>query len=315
MNSHSLDSMIDNMLAALLSRAGSLVEEGNELTWKLFGIVIAWQLLQIILSDSFAEGMAAIMNAAIKTAFVLFLLGSWNGGFVSGFFTNTMNQIAKTVAGNDASAAAGARNIVKIMHTLNNQGDTAIDCSKNEDSTKCPTGGNWWERFWNAIPSPVMEMVAMLLKFVTLVLLGIMLAVYVLIINIGAILTGIGLTFGPILVPWLLLEAGAFLFDGWLKFMIAAGLMKAVGALMMVMTNSALLSASALASEAIASSSNAGVTDWMAMIFISVMTAIGAFMMWQVPSIADGLIRGTSGARVSGFGSGVVARSISRFTR
>jgi type IV secretory pathway VirB6-like protein len=314
--------LFNSLITASTAQAGALVADGTDLTWKIVGIMIAWYLLQAILSENMAETFASIMNLMFKAAFILYLLGSWNNGYVSDFFTATMDSYAQTASGGSANASAGVQGIVGTINAIMGPTTTNPICtSLPGGSTSCldTNGGigTFLKMIGGGLPGGLaMWVLSVIVKFLACGLLVLLAAVYMLIVNMGAILVGVGLTLGAILVPFMLLPPAEFLFDGWLRFMITAGLMKVVGAVLMTIVNTAIVAASGFVNTTLGNmSGTAGVAsattiDTFALLVVCVITCIGIFLMWQVPGIAGGLVSGKGGAHATNFGKGVVGKNI-----
>ena len=318
--------LFNSIVNASMAQAGALVADGTDLTGKLFGIMVAWYLLQAMLTEDMAETFAKIMNLAFKAVFILYLLSSWSGGYVSDFFTTTMDSIAQTASGGSANASAGVQGIVSTMNTIMGPTITNPICSSVSSGSSGAAAncldtnggiGTFLKMIGGGMPGGLgMFLLSICMKGLACGLLILLAAVYMLIVNMGAVLVGIGLTIGAILVPFALLPPGEFLFDGWLKFMITGGLMKIVGAVLMTIVNTAIVLANSFVNGTLGTMSGtagvAGATtiDTFALLIVCVITCIGIFLMWQVPGIAGSLVSGGAGTRVSNFGKGVVGRNI-----
>lgn len=301
--------LFNSMIDAANAQGSSLVSEGVDLTGKLFGIMVGWYFLQWILSETTAETLALVLNTLFKACFIWFLLSSWNGGFVSDFFKGTMDSIAQTATGGSANSATGMQGIVSTIETIN----------RSERAEAGSSGGFWnnlvskisdWKSILTLFGLPQHWIMTALLKAIATGLLMLLAAVYMLIVNMGAVLIAVGMILGPVLVPWLLLEPASFLFDGWLRFMITAALWKIVGAALMVITNAAIVAARSQVDNSTLFTATS--TDIQSLIVVSIITCIGIFMMWQAPSIASGLVSGSGGATLKNFGRGFVGRNLFR---
>ncbi|MBF4990989.1 type IV secretion system protein [Methylophilus sp. QUAN] len=103
----------------------------------------------------------------------------------------------------------------------------------------------------------------------------------------------VALTLGPIMIPWLLLPATSFIFDGWLRFLIIAGLTKVIGAMLIGITHSVLSNVISNVQAA----QNYDVLMVSAMLAF-LMSLLIAYLMSQIPSIASALVSGGSGANL-----------------
>jgi type IV secretory pathway VirB6-like protein len=111
---------------------------------------------------------------------------------------------------------------------------------------------------------------------------------------VSTLLFGIGAALGPIFIPWLIFSPMAFLFHGWLKFMITATLMAIVGPVMVKLVSAGLTKIVALA--AAAGQAGDASTSFVAASALLMLCALIAFLMAQVPSIAASLLHGGAGA-------------------
>lgn len=127
---------------------------------------------------------------------------------------------------------------------------------------------------------------------IVILILTLTLGIYVLVNLLGDILVFIGLAIGPILIPWLLWEASEFLFNGWLKFMIAAGLIKVVSAAMLKLTQGVLgglTEATKVIGESMLTDAR---IDILASVLMVLFAGFVGVLMWMVPNIANGLVSG-----------------------
>ena len=67
---------------------------------------------------------------------------------------------------------------------------------------------------------------AKLIAAAALLLMGL---AFVMVIQLGSFLMAFAFCLGPVLIPWFLLPPTEFLFDGWLRFTIVAGLVQGRG--------------------------------------------------------------------------------------
>lgn len=103
----------------------------------------------------------------------------------------------------------------------------------------------------------------------------------------------VALTLGPIMIPWLLLPATSFIFDGWLRFLIIASLTKVIGAMLIGITHSVL--SNVISNVQMATGYDVLMASAMLAFLMSLLVA---YLMAQIPSIAASLISGGSGANL-----------------
>jgi type IV secretory pathway VirB6-like protein len=138
---------------------------------------------------------------------------------------------------------------------------------------------------------------------------------FVLVTQMGSFLLAIAFILGPLLVPWYILPATEFLFTGWLKFTIVAGLYKVVAWTLVAIVLNGLLPAVTIIIQAVSDSSGAVSDDYYSTAYIAYMAVafvcfVGAYMMVQAPSIANSLVSGHPSISPGGFGRGVVGSQL-----
>lgn len=119
---------------------------------------------------------------------------------------------------------------------------------------------------------------------------------FVFVLNAGQIMLYLGLALGPILIPFLLIPNLSFLFNGWLRFMIAASLFKIIAVLVALLALGTIDQISIYAMHMKSKDES--------MIFLSLMVLffamLGKQMMGMVDNISSSLASG--GANSGGTG-------------
>ncbi len=144
------------------------------------------------------------------------------------------------------------------------------------DILKAYTEQGWWEIF-NSLSSMLIFTVLLMGLFIIFSLLALIAFMSVL------VTVGIALAVGPIFIPFLVLEKTSFLFDGWVRFMIAASFTKVIIAI--------IVSIGLYAFKSI------GIGQGGIMGMMIVTTALGgmlAFMLLRAPEIAQSIMSGSS---------------------
>ena len=120
----------------------------------------------------------------------------------------------------------------------------------------------------------------------------------------------IGMVFGPLLVPCLLLGRLENIFDGWLKFMISGGFYKLIAALVAVLTLGTIntiqvqlndMYAKAILNDGTLAGAAGAQTIFMGGFLISIVMTIlymlfGLFLMMRVGDLTSSLMNGNFGA-------------------
>lgn len=320
--------MYDSLVATLNQGSSILIGDGHELAAVLALIAISWSIVMWILTGDGVSALVESVSTVLKFSVVTLMLAGWLA-VVAGFFNDVANDVGGRVAGLGGGAAAsspGQRVATTVNTILIATGRLLVNERGHECSASATGPGNGSgsaatdDCVWNTVgdePASFMDlllhfpkiMLFGLVRLFTVFLMAIMLAAYLAVIFVAEISMGAAVILGPILVPWLIWPRMEFLFDGWLRFMITATLAKIVAALVVAINTTIIVGISTLTDQ-LAVPNNQSLVDinLMAAVMIALVAALGTFVIWQVPSIAQALVSGGAGASAAGFGRGAMGR-------
>jgi type IV secretory pathway VirB6-like protein len=332
MNSTDFGSIFANINSAitiaLAASSTALVGEGRDLAGVLLLITVSWSLLTWMLSGDGVTALVESFQNMTRYAVVILLLTTWTST-ITGFFGSNIDSIGRTLTGSYNSQAAFNSMFKAASRMFSKEevgGATELNC-RNEMLPDASGSGSIPTRVCDPAPGSSGSgensaswtdlllyfpsiMYGMMLKLVAVIFLGLMMVAYLLAIFMSQALFGIGMSLGPILVPWLIWQRTEFLFDGWLKFMIIAAMTKLVAALMISMVTGIIVALTSLSVAVDSSPMGLAKVDMAVAYIIAIVAAIGAFMMWQVQGIAQALISGGAGVGSKTFGTGSVSRAV-----
>lgn len=143
----------------------------------------------------------------------------------------------------------------------------------------------------NVVGDMLIAVPEFLMKVVTAVFILLAAILYVGQYLFTQIMVKIGILMMPIMVPFIMLEKTRFLFEGWTKFMITAGVIKIVGAVMFGILASNVKNAVAIAQEA-SDQQESLVVNFSIYAGLLLLTGLTAYIMSQTQQIGNGLISG-----------------------
>lgn len=284
-------STITEAFDALVKNEG-LKAGGKTITYTLFVIVLAWNLLKTMVQGDGVNGLVAELVPMIGTlAIITALLESGGVGEIIKF----MDSVASTFG---ASGGLGADVLAGIKKGMNAVANILTMPSTN---TKVPLSIN---ALGAAIGTAVAFIAAVIAKLVASFLVVIATGVYVanIVLAHGSIMLAVALA--PVMVPFMQAPALSFIFDGWLRFLLGAGMIKVVGSFMIGFTDK-LMDGLVNLSAKVAVPKDADFTTIMASSMVVycglvLMAGLCAYLMMQVPSLATGLLSGSAGAGFKG---------------
>ncbi|MDI9333761.1 MAG: type IV secretion system protein [Cytophagales bacterium] len=312
--------MYDKTVTLMSSKAGVLVGEGQDLALVLFLMSVTWLVLMWMLSGDGTQAMVESVTLTMKFSIVfsVMLLG-WTST-VGGFFQSNTQEISMKVAGG-STVGAGVSNIISASKRLfvSDRQSLAINCSEvpTMDANGNPTGstevvcdhtsanGGASVGLVDILMNFPAVLFTWLLRLLALGFMILLLFAFLAVNFIAEVSFGAAMTFGPILVPWILIQRTEFLFDGWLRFTIIACFIKMVSAWMLSIVLIIIDGVKQVAEQVVGTSGTDLIAaDEMAAFFVCVFAALAAFLMWQAPSFAAGLVSGSGGATAQKFGKG-----------
>ena len=329
-----LSSMMNSMTQSLHGMGTVLLDDGYEIAAALLVVSTTWILIKWMLSSNGSQALGEFVGVMSRYAFVTVLLTGWVG-WLGGYFEAGANDIANrlnsagvgavsNLATNDTVLESSISTIMTTAGRLLVSERETENCYVDNDSvasdmgtaapkpSSCGKKGSmgWADIF--SLPGSVLQIViTWLLRLLAVAFLGLMMAALVTVLILAQAMFGISLIVGPIMVPWLIWERTEFLFDGWLRFTIAGFLTKIIAAIMVAMIFSIVFALRTLGDSVInASTVDLISIDEVVAFAICVISAVGAFLMWQVPSLASSLMSGGS-TSASGFGKGFIGRRLS----
>ena len=314
-----LTTMFNHANTSLGVMANVLLTDGQDLAGMLLFISTGITVLFWLISGDGSQALVQWFSTVLRFAVVMVLLGGGWSGWISGGLEAGANEVATKLnaAGGGSTSASSAGVLADAATTIMVTAGRLLTSERETADVQCAvTGGLGCGKsavvkamdMADLLFSPgsaVQVLFTWLLRLLAVLFLGVMLAVLTATLFLAQVMFGISLIVGPILVPWLIWQRTEFLFDGWLKFTIAAMLTKIVAVVMTVIIFALIFKIKALGDNVINVSSVDLVTiDEMAALLICVIAAMGAFLMWQVPSLAQSLISGGTGS-IAGFGRGL----------
>jgi type IV secretion system protein TrbL len=270
------------------SMSGTLAADGTELEWALFSVMFVWTAITGMLKgESLGEVFAQIITQILMLGIVMACLNSSSQNALKQTFSTIANQF-----GAGTNLSGGFKSFFTAITSLWTTGGSSTSSGSS--------GSNWFSSLFHTIGdfdlgSILAGLAIVILKLATTVIVAGAAALWAGNYILSQMKVYIGLAVAPVMVPWLLMPYTTFLFDGWLKYMIGAGMMQIVGAIMIKMTNTLMTTMTTVAQGATA-------TNVILYVVLVVLALVIAYMMSEINGIAMGLLGG--GSRVGmGFGA------------
>ena len=308
-----LSQAMNGIQAAGVAMAGSLWSEGMGIFWSVWTLMLGWTIYKNYHMSEDLVGSLALFGATSMFIYIVLMLympprggvGTWGGSpvYMAPIFTSQFDAYAQTIAGSSGIAgggvnwnslqAAGAKLFWNSIVGLMNYAEGAHLLPDKPD----------WMDYIVAIGREFVRIPHIFLALVASLFVGLAMVVFIFVVLMADVLSVVGLTLGPIMIPFYLMPVLSFLFDGWLRFMITAGFYKLVATIMLALTYNLVVQLQTT-SQALAAAGNGAVATWSGdflSLCLAVVIAFMAFlMMWQVPSIAAALMQGRQSGSISG---------------
>ena len=255
---------------------------------------------------SIEEIAPRLVRHILNVCFVGLLLISYTGGIlgVRQVFVGGSEYLVQQVTG-------------KSSDTAFNLGVAQLnDALKRLDSAKVSGGSidlnaGLWDQAKQALKSGLAVMtsfVAAVIGILVALALAFVLMIYISVYMFGIVMLYLGIIMGPFMIPWKLFEDSSHMFNGWLRFTTAAALYKVVCATVLMMLSGVINSLVTAIESMNASGNSAAGFDIMYACAVLIICMFMSYIMWQVPSIANGLVSGNAGGRADWFKIGRIIR-------
>ena len=279
--------------------------DGMWLIGGLFVIAMGWAGIRIIIeADNQTSAMAGMTKAVIVAGLAVAILGGGHsmGKNLSENFNVMTDRIFAVGGGGDFKGKGAGELVAEVMRRMSIASFKVMTGKGSNDKDEPLPEGSMAEKAANLLKGFFTESpLATVFSFLITILFRIFIALFIIVAGliycgqlvVSQIMVVISLAMMPLMVPWMILDSTAFIFNGWLKFTIIAGLAKVVGALLFSATYQAIDNAINIANGAFDTGDLYSL--YMAYSTTFLIVGIMAMLMLQITSIASGLVTGHGG--------------------
>jgi hypothetical protein len=286
-----VQSMIDAIMNGMLKVSEGLVPLGTKLWFWLSVISITWYGIRVILEsgvivDVLGEFMRTFFMVAIawgmlQDGWYILIFKDFIGGFIDEATTVISSQL-----GLGGSVAESLVNGMSKLIGFASEAGNAI----NEQVGHPKDVWDFLMAYWSNSVTLLYLVASMFVMFVAS-------CVYFAIGMISIILVAIAHALAPLFIPFLVFDYTRKWLDGFITFIVSANLYKVVGTLMIGVTSIVLDHMMSILNS---TSSNGDYgPQTLASIFTAAFSAVILYLMWQVPSIVQGILNGNSSVRMA----------------
>ena len=276
--------------------------------WLIGGLLVvgmAWAGIKVIIeSDTHTSALAHATKLVIVAGLATAIIGgghAWGKQLDAGFNEMAKEVFRVTGAGTGKKGGSTGEMVAEVFSQTISAVATIIS-GEDEDSLQKQPKGSDAEKMWNLFKSIVVDtpwsavftfLISLVFRLVIAIFLLAAALIYCGQLVVTQVMIKIAMIMMPIMVPWMILDSTAFLFNGWLRFTIIAGLSKLVGALIFGITQMPVKEAVKIAAEA--SSWESFPSTVLAYTTAFLIIGVMAILMLQVTSIASALVSGHGG--------------------
>lgn len=216
---NSLLNIVTTILKSGNAMAGNFIPYAMNITELLGAIAFVWLGIMIMLSqaDIWHMGLRPLFTLIFTVGFAMYLLWAYQAvttAVVDGFVD----------AGNILVGGSGAGNaFLVVMNHFGDDFSTMIELMTK--TANKAVSGDW---FGAVLVNFIENMPNMLIDFivigVTILVFGILMALFVIIYLLYQIVVGIAVAVGPVFIPFLVLPVTRSLFEGWVKMLVMSGI-------------------------------------------------------------------------------------------
>ncbi len=270
-----------NFLAAALAVASQFSDTSKELLTILFVFLVVWNSILIVVSDdTLSAYFKKLIELGINYTLILFILihYQWMFNHLLDTFNYVANVLDTGAGGPNLGTSAEAQQISGIIGVFTELFAIIIG------AISAITAGfslNFVADLVRFFAAFIVALLGFSLLFVA--------ARYISQFFLSVVLVAIGAALGPVMIPFLMWDKSRFLFDGWFKFVIGAGLYRVVGALAFVLISIAL---AALMPNSNLQIYSKGLLSIPVVIMIFLIIRILGFVIDSLPAVAAEIATG-----------------------
>lgn len=279
--------VVGQAFRAVSANAG-LKTIGESITYFLLIAVFTWGLLKAMVEGGGINSVVSEMVPLMMSYAVIYALLNLGGiGKIVGFMDGVASAIAGAPMGTFESALTTSASMTfKVLADIFSMPTIATQMSLTDISMWVPVLGMW--------------IAQLLAKLITAFFVVLALGIYIanIVLAYGSIMLASALAY--IMVPFILLPAMSWVFDGWLRFTLGAAMTKVVGAFFLSFTSKLMAGMVVLANKVVVPPDTDFVTmqtgNFVLYAGLIMLAVLCAYLMMQVPGLASGLLSGSAGA-------------------
>ena len=297
---------VSNVVSELESNK-TLESTGESILYMLFALIVAWSLLKAMMGNGFNQFVEEMIVVFLYWGIVYAFLHA--GGIQA--IKQFVDSIASAFVGRDMSTLTGAlKSTVETGFDAITSIVSMPDLQTNITSTMTEDQKDEFEDSIGEVPLMILSLVNLVSKLATGFIVAVALVTYCANILISFASIAIAVALAPIMVPFYILPAARFLFDGWLRFFLGAAFIKVVGAFFLHFTDALMQSMLTVSNNLLLPKNTDFMTllngNFMLGVCCIILAMLSAHLMAMVPSIASGLFSGSSvSAGFAGMGKAI----------
>ena len=284
MDASALQTVLNGVIDSAATKSSVLVDMGKSLLSSLLFLMITWQGVKgIIEGSSFLEHLGSFIGLIFTWGIAMFFLLQYP------FLMNNLNSgfeaIISAITGSNEGVYSGIKLFFDMASNIFGAiGKLVADLTWSETITKFP--GILSALIFNTVTAAIILIAGL---------------IYFIVYATSMVMFSIGVILGPVLIPWIIWEPTKDYFNTWLHYLVAAGMLKVVAAVLALLCGSAITSANQIVTEAIKPGS--GILDGNAAAMVASLTAAAiaalvAWLMLQAQSITSALLPGRIGGSI-----------------
>jgi hypothetical protein len=291
--------------AEAAANAEALNGVGMQLLAAILALLFVYQtIITLVEGSSGRKLMAECINLIMLGSIAAFLISPAGAPKITNVLIESADQIATKINPGLSTGSDGkVDGFQTAMAPLFLMMDAAVAIW---DSDRPKTVADDQKSVWTKMADAVIDawsfsilfwVVQALLKLCAVVIIILAAGIAMCQVISSQLLIHIAVLLAPLFIPFMVWERASFLFDGWLRFFIKSVFHKIIGLVMMGLLSKTVSASLKVTQDSLAS--DAFNSQWMritALMGVIILVIVLAYMMWQIGSIADGLISGSASA-------------------